>query len=125
MAQHNIDAGRLKHRVTIERRVSPPTGAPGTFGQPVDVWEPVMQTLWAEVLPISGRERLAAYAVQGSHTHTVLVRYYAVLAQPAAVVSQWRVVHGGVVYNVRAVNALGGGRQWLVFDVEEGGAHGH
>lgn len=116
-----IDPGRLKHRVRIERR----SQAPAAFGQPVDAWEPVMPERWAEVLPISGRERLAAYAVQGSHTHTVLVRWHALLDVPSHVAAGWRIVHGTRHYNVRSCSALQGGRQWLVFDVEEGGSHGH
>lgn len=115
-----IDPGRLKHRVRIEQRAQ----VPGDFGQPVDSWTPVLPTLYAEVLPISGRERLAAYAVQGSHTHTVLVRWHQLLDVPSHQAARWRIVHGTRYYNVRSANALSGGRQWLVFDVEEGGAHG-
>lgn len=121
---HNIDPGRLVHRVQIQQRAQ----APGALGHPVDAWQPVMPTaptLAAEVLPVSGRERLASAAVQGSHTHTVLVRWYAALAQPASVVARWRVVHGAVAYNVRAAVPLKGGRQWLVLDCEEGGTSGH
>lgn len=117
-----IDPGRLKHRVRIERR----SQAPGGFGQPADAWEAVLPgTVAAEVLPISGRERLAAFAVQGSHTHTVLVRWHALLDVSSHTAAHWRIVHGTRTYNVRACSALQGSRQWLVFDVEEGGADGH
>jgi SPP1 family predicted phage head-tail adaptor len=116
-----IAPGRLKHRITIQQR----TQAPGAFGQPANTWAALVPQMWAEVLPVSGRERLAAAAVQGSHTHTVAVRYQVALAVPAAVASRWRIVHGSVVYNVRSANVLGGGRQWIIFDVEEGGADGH
>lgn len=115
-----LTPGRLKHLVTVQQR----SQAPGAFGQPVDTWVAVAPQMWAEVLPISGRERLAAAAVQGSHTHTVAVRYRAALDVAASVAARWRIVHGSIVYNVRAANALGGGRQWIIFDVEQGGVDG-
>lgn len=117
----SIDPGRLKHRVRIEQRAQ----VTGDFGQPVDAWAPVMASVAAEVLPISGRERLAAYAVQGSHTHTVLVRWHRLLDVPSHVAAKWRIVHGSRHYNVMSCSALQGGRQWLIFNVEEGGADGH
>lgn len=116
-----IEPGRLKHAVRIERRAQ----APGDFGHPVDVWEPVMSERAAEVLPISGRERLASYAVQGSHTHTVLTRWHELLDVPSHVASKWRIVHRSRSYNVISCSALQGGKQWIVFNVEEGGADGH
>ena len=116
-----IDPGRLKHRVRIDRRAQ----EPGDFRQPVDSRERVMPERAAEVLPISGRERLAAYAVQGSHTHTVLVRWHVLLDVPSHEAAKWRIVHGTRIYNVISCSALSGGKQWLIFNVEEGGAHGH
>lgn len=115
-----FDPGRLSERVTIERR----TQQPGDFGHPVDTWAPVVCTVWANVAPVGGRERMASSAMQPSLTQTVLVRYRAELMQPLEA-PRWRIRHGSRVYNVQGMRDVDSAGRWIIFDCQEGGAHGH
>jgi SPP1 family predicted phage head-tail adaptor len=115
-----FDPGRLSERVTIERR----TQQPGDFGHPVDTWAPVVCTVWANVMPIGGRERMAANAMQASLTHTVLVRWREELMQPLEA-PRWRIRHGSRFYNIQGLRDVDSARRWIIFDCQEGGADGH
>lgn len=64
-------AGRLRHRVAIQRR----TGAESGFGEPTDTWS-TLATVSAGIEPISGREYFAAQQVQSEVTHRVTIRYF-------------------------------------------------
>lgn len=65
-------AGRLRHRVVIQRR----TGAANAFNEPTDTWSD-LATVSAGVEPISGREYFAAQTVQSEVSHRVTIRYLA------------------------------------------------
>ncbi|MBC8948513.1 phage head closure protein [Xenorhabdus sp. TS4] len=63
-------AGRLRHRVTIQK--SEQSRAPS--GQVIDKWVDAA-TVWAEVREISGRERLASGAVFSEATVRIWMRH--------------------------------------------------
>jgi SPP1 family predicted phage head-tail adaptor len=65
-----MQAGRLRHRVTIQNFTTSRTPS----GQPVEKWEDG-KTIWAEVKGISGRELLAAGAERADATIRVWVRF--------------------------------------------------
>ncbi|EIX9711374.1 phage head closure protein [Klebsiella pneumoniae] len=65
-----MQAGRLRHRITIQRF----TSSRSPSGQPVEIWEDGA-TIWAEVKGISGRELLAAGAERSDATIRVWSRY--------------------------------------------------
>ena len=65
-----MQAGRLRHRVTIQNFTTTRTPS----GQPVENWEDG-KTIWAEVKGISGRELLAAGAEHADATIRVWVRF--------------------------------------------------
>lgn len=89
----NLNAGRLRHRVTLttegEPVQDPDTGylIPGSHTQ---------KTVWAEVAPLSGREFIAAAATQSNITVRMTIR-------PTAVTTKDTVTHKGIAYNIRAV----------------------
>lgn len=85
-------AGRLNQRITIQ---SPPTGA-DEYGAPNTAWENFATNVPAEVLDVSGREFLAAAAINNSVTTKMLIRPL------AGVVASMRVIHGADTYNVTA-----------------------
>lgn len=91
-------AGRLRHRVTLQRRSS----ALDEFGDPVSAWD-VLAAVWAGVEPISGREYLAGQQVQSEVTHRVTVRYFAGLAPQDRIV--WPDPSTGVdrVFDIRSI----------------------
>jgi SPP1 family predicted phage head-tail adaptor len=86
-------AGPLRHRVVIERFrvvVDEDTGAKE------EDWNPI-GTFWAEVKPLSGREFVAAQAVQAGVYTRIFMRMHPEV-EPAM-----RARHLGRFYNIRAV----------------------
>lgn len=65
-------AGRLRHRVTIQRKGE----GKDELGQPVEGWEDVA-TVWAEVTGLSGREYIASGGEQSEVSMQILMRYRA------------------------------------------------
>lgn len=116
----NIDPGRLNRLITIEKR----SQAPGAFGQEQDQWTPVVPPVWANIKPLGGSERIAAAAMQGSLSHTILVRYHALL-MPPVLAAQRRIVYGARTFDILAARDVDEARSWIIFDCREGGADGH
>ena len=86
-------AGRLRHRVRIDRRVDTRDGASGAV---VTTWTPVTERD-AELVPLSGRELIAAQAVQSEIVARAVLRFTEGLD------ATMRLVCHGVIYNIRAV----------------------
>lgn len=90
----SIAAGTLRHRVTFEELVT----EHDSNGATVEAWSPVYaQPLSAAIEPLSGRELIAAQAVQSEITTRLRLRGRPGL-KPAM-----RAVHRGTVYNILAV----------------------
>ena len=87
-----MQAGRLRHRVAIERPVS----TRDDFGGVIESWQTVA-TVWAEIHPLSGREFLAAQSTQSGVTTRITIRHL------PGVTAAMRVNHDGALYNIRAV----------------------
>ncbi|GKX58348.1 phage head closure protein [Leminorella grimontii] len=67
-----MQAGRLRHRVTIQNF----TSQRDDYGQPVEEWSNGA-TVWAEVLGISGRELISSGAEMAEVTIRVWMRWRA------------------------------------------------
>ena len=87
-----IAAGRMRHRVTIEAL----SQTRDAIGGLVDAWAPVAD-VWGEVYPLSGREFVAAQAVQAGVTTRITIRHR------AGIVPAMRIRHGAALYNIVAV----------------------
>lgn len=87
-----MQAGRLRHRITIQE----PVVARNGFNEAITTWSNVA-TVWASVEPISGREFFAAEHVQSEITHRVRLRY-----RPG-VTSEMRVSFGGRYLQIESV----------------------
>ncbi|UXB42257.1 phage head closure protein [Stenotrophomonas maltophilia] len=88
-----IAAGRLRHRVQLQRQVH--GQAPETGAQTVS-WEPLAD-VWAEVAALSARELVAAKAVDSEVTMRVTIR------QRDDVTDKCRVIHRGKILNINGV----------------------
>ncbi len=66
----DINAGRMRHRVVVERATKTPDGAGGYALS----WAAVA-TIWADVRPVSGNERYLSMRVEDDVSHTILTRY--------------------------------------------------
>jgi SPP1 family predicted phage head-tail adaptor len=89
-----IAAGALRHRVAFERL----TTEQDSDGATVETWEDAFgMLLSAEIAPLSGRELIAAQAVQSQITTRIRLR-----GRPGLVASM-RALHRGTVYDIAAV----------------------
>lgn len=88
-----IAAGRLRHRVQLQRQVR--GQAPATGAQTVS-WEPLAD-VWAEVAALSARELVAAKSVDSEVTMRVTIRHR------DDVTDKCRVIHRGKILNIHGV----------------------
>jgi SPP1 family predicted phage head-tail adaptor len=66
-----MDAGRLRHRVTIDERVT----SQDEHGDPVVTWQPWASNVPAEIAPVSGKEFLAGQGVVAQVTCRIVIRW--------------------------------------------------
>lgn len=99
----------LRHRLTLQQEVRTADGAGGYTPSWSDV-----ATVWAQVEPLKGAERLHAMQLQDTVSHRVTIRYR------AGVTAALRLLFGTRVFNIRAVINPGERNRWLELMCEEG-----
>lgn len=87
-----LDAGKLRHRVSIEQQ----TTNVDSDGISSTEWA-LVADVWAAIEPLSGNAFVSAQAAQSKVTGRITIRYR------AGVVASMRVVHGSTNYNIEAV----------------------
>lgn len=87
-------AGALRHRVTIEALTVEIDSDDGLQAQ---YWDAFATMIPAEISPLSGKELIAAQAVQSKVTTRIRIRH-----RPGVIASM-RVDHRGEKYNINAV----------------------
>jgi len=65
-----VKIGKLRHRITIQEKVTVPDG----YGGVTSTWKDVA-TVWSSVEPLKGRELYAAQQVKAELSHRVRIRY--------------------------------------------------
>ena len=95
-------AGRLRHQVTIQGL----TTAPDAYGDIVETWTDTA-TVWAEVVPLSGKEYYAARQVSAEVDVRVTIRYRTGI-KPAM-----RVKYGTSLLDIQSVIDVGGRKDEL------------
>jgi SPP1 family predicted phage head-tail adaptor len=90
-----IRAGRLRHLVTFQV----PLVEIDSNGDTTESWEDAFsgQQISAEIVPLSGRELIAAQQVHSRVSTRITVRY-----RPG-ILPQMRVLHRGTIYNIDAI----------------------
>ena len=87
-----LRAGKYCHQVYLQA----PAKTYDAEGQEVITWTTVA-TVWAEVVPLTGKEYFAAKAVNSELTHRVTIRYR------RNVKTTWRVLYGTRVLEIMSV----------------------
>lgn len=104
-------AGALRHRVTFQTRDM----GQDSGGQQVLTWSNLLTNVPADVQPLSGREMLAAQAVNAELSHTITVRFHPLLTDPVKVAAMRAVYSDGTTTHTlnlsSAVNADARNRQ--------------
>jgi SPP1 family predicted phage head-tail adaptor len=113
-----MDIGRFDKRITIQKR----SATLDDYGQEINSWSDVA-TVWANVKPISGREKLKAGQVDSILTHTVAVRYNPAFMPPRTV-DAWRIVYDGRYFNITASMDMDEASKYIIFDCTEGSIDG-
>jgi SPP1 family predicted phage head-tail adaptor len=104
-----MQAGRLRHRVTIQEK----NASRNTYGEEVPAWSEIA-TVWAGVEPLRGREYLEMRQVQAEVTTRIRMRYLSGIAP------EMRVVWGNHTYDILTVihiNTRGAEMQLLCSEV--------
>lgn len=106
-----MQAGKLRHRITLQRNV--PRQDPRS-GEMVSQWRDV-DSVWAEVVPLSAREFVAARAAQSEVVARITIRYR------ADVTPAMRIIYRGGIYVVDGVlSDSGSGIKYLTLPVRKG-----
>lgn len=92
-------AGRLNQRVTFQRR----TESLNAYREDVGTWADI-ETVWAGVEPVSGREFFSALQVQSNISTRVVARYSEAVAD---VTVKDRIVHGSNIYDIVSILNIG------------------
>lgn len=111
--------GRLRHKVQIQR----PSTARDMYGQQLPTEWLIIATVWADIKPIGGRERLRSFALEATLTSTIMVRYQIDLLPPLDA-DAWRIAHGSRIYAVQGARVVDERNRWIIFDCAEGPANG-
>lgn len=90
-----MQAGRLRHRVTLQGY----SETLSALGEPIKAWTDVA-TVWADVSPERGREAIAAMQIDATVVQRVRIRYRAGLTPKMRVIFGARTLQVEAVLNV-------------------------
>lgn len=88
-----LNAGRLRHVVTIQKKG---TGK-DPFGAPLPGWVDVWTTIPAEVIPLSAREFMASANEHAQVSARITIRWR------EGMDATMRIIHRGTIYNIAGV----------------------
>lgn len=109
-----VIAGRLRHRVQLQRR----TVTKNTVGEPQLVWDEI-GTVWADIQPLTGRKLESAQRLSSAVSHEIKVRYQAKFAD-TRMVSTYRGFYQGRVFNIHGSINMDEGQVLVSLIAEEG-----
>jgi len=85
-------SGNLKHKVNFEAY----TETENDFGEVIEGYS-VFKTVYASIVPISGKEYFASKQVNAEVSHKIECRYF------AGVLPNMRIVYGTRIFNIESV----------------------
>lgn len=111
---------KLQQRISVQRRSS----TLDAYGQEINSWTTI-GTVWAEVKPLSGKEKMRSNAmvVESQLTHQVTVRY-SELFLPSIEADAWRILFGTRIFNITASMNVDEASKYIIFDCTEGSLDG-
>lgn len=103
-----MSAARLRHRITLQQ----PTVTRDAAGAVQTAWTDLPE-VWAECLPLAGRELLAVQGKGSKASWRILIRWR------ADVDTRHRVRYGARILNITDAADRTGQRRWLWIEAEE------
>jgi SPP1 family predicted phage head-tail adaptor len=103
-----MQAGKLRHRVTIQSK----THTTDDFGGPAETWADTA-VVWAAVEPLQGRELANAQTVNTETTTKITMRFTTVLPSD-------RIIFEGRFYNLQSIIDEESQHRFLVIMASEG-----
>ena len=91
---------KARNRIIIQS----PTETVDAYGARTTTFA-TQSTVWAQIIPNSGREIFAQGAVQSRYTHKIIIRYQAALKNITAI-SDYRVSFDGRLFEVQSIKNL-------------------
>jgi SPP1 family predicted phage head-tail adaptor len=87
-----MNIGKLRHRVSLQSS----TATANEFGEKIPAWS-TYATVWAEIMPLQGRELENAQQISEKCDFEIFIRYN------SAVQSTHRVIFGSRTFEIQAV----------------------
>jgi SPP1 family predicted phage head-tail adaptor len=87
-----MEAGALRHKVIIEQ----PVETVNSLSEVITSWT-TFTTVWAEILPLSGKEYWSSKQVNSEVTGKIRIRY------KSGITPKMRVKYGTRIFNIEAV----------------------
>jgi SPP1 family predicted phage head-tail adaptor len=84
--------GKMRYRITLQY----PMGTVDDWGNALDSWQD-LATVWADIVPMSGREYLTASQATSETTYKIYIRYI------PNINPKMRIIHNEQVYEINAV----------------------
>lgn len=109
-----IRAGQLRHRIDVQNR----SVTLDSFGGQPLTWT-TFATVWADVLPMSAREREASQAINVEVSHEITVRYRSDFADPKVMASR-RIVYRGRYFNIQGIGNVDERNREMTIWAQEG-----
>jgi SPP1 family predicted phage head-tail adaptor len=109
---------RFRHRIRLQRR----SLVKDALGQQTPDWIDIGPPLWADVVPLSGRELLAGQAIHVEVNHTIAIRYQRQFGNPREMAAM-RILYGRSwdrIFNIHASIDPEERHQTLEFSCSEG-----
>lgn len=113
-----VRTSSLRRRITLESRSVVEDG----IGGQSTTWTTVA-TVWADIQPLSGREKQSAEAMQTSVTHQIFIRYQPQFANPKVMAAmRAKETKDGLtrIFDIHDSRDMEERRRIIVLDVEEG-----
>lgn len=115
MAISDVDIGKLRHRVRIQREKRTPDGGGGHRV----TWDDVAE-VWARVAPVSVSDNIKALAIALNVTHRVTMRWRNDLGEIGG--ERYRLIWGTAVLNITGISNNDEQRRFLTLVCESGQA---
>ena len=114
-----IKAGQLRHKIEIQAQSETRDAGGGM----TLVWTKIANSSgdaneWASIEPLSGSELIRGMQLQSPVTHRITIRY----RKDLSYLTQYKVVHGSRIFNIKALRNLGERNRYIEMLAEEGTA---